>query len=583
MTGGTSHDRGLVGSEEGWSDHPDERRTLAGTAVLQKAFDLLDLIGETPGQIDSSELLRRTGIPKATLYRLLSALQLRGLIRTEPASQNYSLGFHLIELAQKVWSSSDLVSVAANELRRLRDMTGETSYLAVLHNGAVRSLGRFDGAHSRRSSAALGVTKPLHCTSQGKAILSNLGTHQVIAMLPETLTRYTANTITDLPQFLAQLEIIRARGFAIDDEEILEGTRCAGAAILNSAGYPVGAISVAGPSFRITQRRAEQLGHELAAATQRIAVELNRTSVAAGGGPSSATAASPIQAFFGASVLWDEAHGCVVWVDRLGPAIHWTGECSTSVALDSLDMRIDGAFLHQDGAAVLTRGRMIVIGRDGHSTRFDLGPDFQACAVRVDHGGRVWVAQFNRDRDVSKIGLLTENSLDDALWEVGGEVTDLAISRDGLSIYAAVPGRNLIFLISPKDGRKRLFSRLPEATGRPMGMALDAEERLWVVVYEGWSVVRLDADGEFDHVVPLPVPTPTSLAFGGPDLKTLYVASARSGLSSETLNNAPLSGRLLSLKTPTAGVAEPVAKLSLPAMPVAQPVDSGALIVDVQP
>lgn len=133
-------------SDDNWSPASLEKPALAGTAVLQKAFDLLDHIGDTPGQLDSADLARRTGMPRATLYRILAALQARGLVRADPGQQTYSLGFHLIELAQNVWSSSDLISVAASELRRLRDMTGETSYLAVMHEGAMRSLGRFDGA-----------------------------------------------------------------------------------------------------------------------------------------------------------------------------------------------------------------------------------------------------------------------------------------------------------------------------------------------------------------------------------------------------------------------------------------------------
>ncbi|MCX5580056.1 IclR family transcriptional regulator domain-containing protein [Kaistia terrae] len=551
--------------DDNWSPDPQGKPALAGTAVLQKAFDLLDHIGEAPGQLDSADLAYRTGMPRATLYRILAALQARGLVRTDPGRQTYSPGFHLIELAQNVWSSSDLVSVAASELRRLRDMTGETSYLAVMHEGTMRSLGRFDGAHSRRSAAALGVTKPVHCTSQGKAMLSHLSLAQVTALLTPPLQRFTDKTITDVPQLLAQLDIARARGFAIDDEEILEGTRCAGAAILNAMGQPIGAISVAGPTFRVTQRRAEQLGHELAAATQRISQELNRTGAVTTSVISSATTISTAQAFLGASALWHARTAAMVWIDQLGPAVHWHDATPTSITLDTLDRRIDGAFLTADGVVLLTRGVAILVNRDGTQRRLHLGAEFQASAVRTDPRGRVWVAEFNTERNVSVIGLLTPTGPSEPLWELSGEVTSLAISSDGAAFYAAVPGRNTIYVMNEADGRKRVFSRLPEATGAPMGLALDAEDRLWVGAYEGWSVVRLDADGEFERVVPLPVPTPTSLAFGGPDLSTLYITSARSGLSTETLHNAPQSGRLLALQSSVAGVAEPMAAFRFPA------------------
>lgn len=410
------------------------------------------------------------------------------------------------------------------------------------------------------------MTKPVHCTSQGKAIMSHLSLAQVTALLSPPLQRFTDKTITDVPQLLAQLDIARARGFAIDDEEILEGTRCAGAAILNAMGQPIGAISVAGPTFRVTQRRAEQLGHELAAATQRIAQELNRTG-AATSVISSAVAISTAHAFLGASALWHAEARALVWIDQLGPAVHWHDATPTSVTLDTLDRRIDGAFLAADGVVLLTRGGAILVKRDGAQRQLRFADDFQASAVRADPQGRVWLSEFNAERNVSAIGLLTPAGPGEPVWELNGEVSSLAISADGTTFYAAVPGRNTIYAMSPADGRKRVFSRLPEATGAPMGLALDAEDRLWVGAYEGWSVVRLDADGEFDRVVPLPVPTPTSLAFGGADLSTLYITSARSGLTTETLHNAPQSGRVLALQSSAVGVAEPVAAFSFSAEP----------------
>lgn len=555
---------GVDAPEDNWSLDSPKKPTLAGTAVLQKAFDLLDHIGEEPGLLDSADLARRTGMPRATLYRILAALQARGLVRTDPGSQTYSLGFHLIELAQNVWSSSDLVSVAAGELRRLRDMTGETSYLAVMHEGKMRSLGRFDGAHPHRSAAALGITKPIHCTSQGKAMLSHLSPAQVTALLAQPLQRFTDKTLTDIPQLLAQLDIARARGFAIDDEEIVEGTRCASAAILNGLGQPIGAISVAGPTFRITPNRAEQLGYELAAATQRISQELNRTSAVATNIISPAIAIGTAQAFRGASALWHGEKGAVVWIDQLGPTVHWYDATPTAVTLDTLDRRIDCAFLSAEGVVLLTRGGAILVQRDGGQRQIRFDAQVQTRAVRTDAQGRVWVANYNPERNLSFIGLLTPEGPTEPVWEVGEEVTSLAVSRDGKALYASVPSRNTIYLMSPEDGRKRVFSRLPEATGAPMGLTLDAGDRLWVGAYDGWSVVRLDEDGEFERVVPLPVPTPTSLTFGGPDLSTLYITSARSGLSSETLRNAPQSGRLLALQPSVKGVAEPVAAFAFP-------------------
>lgn len=538
---------------------PLSHKPLVGTAALQKAFDLIDIIGGSTGFTSLAELMRRTGMPRATLYRMLAALSARGLIRHDPTTQGYCLGFHLIELAQNVWSRNDLVSVAATELRRLRDMTGETSYLAVLHEGSVRSLGRFDGAHSRRSSAALGANKPLHCTSQGKAILSHMSQAQVRALLRDPLQRFTDRTITDIGQLLAHLEITQARGFATDDEEIRNDTRCVGAAILDPAGYPIAAISVAGPSFRITSERAAQLGPELAAAAERISSELNRGAGNIASSGSTAQPAAGPTAFFGSSCLWSVSRQEVAWIDRRAPAAHWTSATTQSILLDALERDVDAAVLEPRGMAVFSAANIVRIDEHNNIERLPLHHSHRVSAARVDEEGQVWLATFDPDSKMSHIGILTAGAIDKAVWTLEGEVSDMVMGPDPGQIFVTVPERHVIYVLSKNDGRKRIFSRFPSASGQPIGLAMDSEGRLWVAAHQGWSLIRLDADGELERVLPLPVPAPTSLAFGGPDLRQLYVATARIGLSSETLRSAPLSGRLLRLDVAIGGLTEPVA------------------------
>ena len=145
-----------------------------GTASLDKALDVLDAIGAHPQGVSQAELARVLSLPRTTMYRLLATLVARGMARRDPLRHVYLLGFRCFEYARQAYAMPDLVAAASPELRALRDLTGETSYLAVLDGAEVLSLERCDGAHSHRSAAAVGQRKPLHCTSQGKAILSAL-------------------------------------------------------------------------------------------------------------------------------------------------------------------------------------------------------------------------------------------------------------------------------------------------------------------------------------------------------------------------------------------------------------------------
>ncbi|MDB5369065.1 MAG: transcriptional regulator, IclR family, partial [Roseomonas sp.] len=248
-------------------DHIGPSARMDGAALLAKACDVLDAVAAQRDGIGQAELAARLGLPRTTLYRILAGLVARGLLRQDPARRVYSLGFRLLEMAQGVWSTPNLPAAAAPELRQLRDMTGETAYVAALEGRDVLSLGKYEGAHERRSAARLGERKPLHCTSQGKAILAFLPEAERDALLKRLpLKPMTPHTLTDRRRLAAALRIVRARGFATDDEEIALGTRCVGAPVLDGEGRVLGAVSIAGPAWRMTVERLELLGPEVAAA-----------------------------------------------------------------------------------------------------------------------------------------------------------------------------------------------------------------------------------------------------------------------------------------------------------------------------
>lgn len=165
----------------------------------------------------------------------------------------------------------------------------------------------------------------------------------------------------------------------------------------------------------------------------------------------------------------------------------------------------------------------------------------QACATHPD--GQLWVSR--KVEDGSRISPVDGG--ENGEWSTTGHVTSLAWSRDGARLYAADAERGTIYYWEQGAKGVRIFSRLPRVSGEPRGIAVDGRNRLWVALYDGWSIVHLSDDGEIEKVSALPVPRPTGLAFGGQDMSELYITSARVGLSREVLDNAPLSGHLLRL------------------------------------
>jgi IclR family transcriptional regulator, acetate operon repressor len=522
---------------------------VPGAALISKAFRVIDVIGSTPGLVTVPELIKATGWPRPTLYRILSAITAHGFVRFDPVAQGYTLGYRFLELAQNVWAAPDLAAVASIELQRLRDMTGETAYLAVPHDGAMVGLGKFEGVHAVRSAARLGARKPMHCTSQGKAVLAFLSepeANRLIGMSP--LDRFTPNTITDPVLLKGQLAIVRQRGYSVEDEEILIGNRCVGAPILDATGRPVAAISVAGPVWRLTRERVEQLGPEIAGVARSIGMQLR--------GPTGSVSnetdhplAHPVvreTAFYGADPSWDPKSGTLHWVDRLGPRIYATDDLTCHAFHPETEAPIDCASLTPTGMLAVMAGRRLRVQGNARVADEPLRTAGRVSAMTTAPDGRLWAA--SNDEATSSVGLLTANGEIDPVWTINAQIGAIAWDHDAQHLYAADPARGTIYILQCGARTPRILTRIPRVSGEPRGLAIDASGRLWTVLYDGWSIARLSSEGEFDRVTALPVPRPTGITFGGTDGQSIFVTSARVGLTRDVIENAPLSGRLLVIR-----------------------------------
>lgn len=543
-----------------WSHDLIAPKPVAGTALLSKACDIIEIVGRSPGSVGLAVLGERTGIPRATLYRILAALISRGLLRADPATQTYTLGFSFLDLAQNAWSSSDLASIAAVELRRLRDLTGETAYLAVREGHHVLALGRFESPHPQRSSARVGALKPMHCTSQGKAILAHLEEGQLSLALQEERVAFTPKTICDADQLRAHLEIVRGRGYALDDEEIVLGTRCVGAAILDREGRPIAAISVAGPTFRITPTRAEQIGQELVEVARRISDQagLALQNVQRTSGHCRVLTDRP--ALHGAAPRWDVRTGVLVWADLLVPEIRVDGAQSDAIGLRVPAEGAASLCLLDDGIAVAVGSDVAVGDRSGLKRRLAGAPGAHVHVLRCAPDGTLWAAAFDAQAGMTRIGPWQARVGVSPVFVLPGEFTDFAFGREE-TLFAAQPSRQCVYQLERDTGRRRRFADFPRAAGLPRTLAIDANGSVWIGLSEGWSLVKLNEAGEIQRTVPLPIASPTGIAFGGPDLTEILVTSARTGLSRESLAHAPLSGHLLAIDVGEPGLADPICQI----------------------
>ncbi|WP_219416697.1 IclR family transcriptional regulator [Pseudonocardia nigra] len=249
-----------------------------GVQSVERVLDLLEAMADAGGVAGLSDLAASSGLPLPTIHRLVRTLVDRGYVRQEPSRQ-YALGPRLIRLGE---SASRMVGTwAAPHLTRLVDALGESANLALFDGGQVVYVAQVPGRHSMRMFTEVGRRVSPHCTAVGKAILAQLPPARVHDVLRRTdFVAHTPTTITDPATYLQALDQVREQGHAMDEGEQEIGVRCV-AVGLDSGPAPA-ALSISGPTTRMTDDLIERAVPELRAAADALAAELSMQRAVAG-------------------------------------------------------------------------------------------------------------------------------------------------------------------------------------------------------------------------------------------------------------------------------------------------------------
>ena len=245
-----------------------EQQKVSTTVV--KAFLILDLLGsQSSNGVSLTEVARQLKVSKSTAHRYLTTMEELDVVRRDERDC-FNLGPKVIELAGALLSHHDLRTEGEPLLQYLCDETQETSHLAIPTGNNVVYIAKVDSPHSIRMASHIGLRNPMHCTALGKAILAYYPHQQVEAVIRDGLPARTQFTLTSAELLLAELERIRAAGFAIDDQENEIGVRCTSAPIFDYSGKVIGAISVSGPASRISREHCLELGSVVSQAAQEV-------------------------------------------------------------------------------------------------------------------------------------------------------------------------------------------------------------------------------------------------------------------------------------------------------------------------
>jgi sugar lactone lactonase YvrE/DNA-binding IclR family transcriptional regulator len=526
----------------------DDAPEVPGTQALMRGIDVLMAISLAPHPPRFGEVQEAVNIPKGTLHRLLAALVRRRLIRYDDHTRRYSTGSRIFELARRTLDQSRLTRAVKPELARIAREVGRPTCLYVADGNEVFVIDFEDPDAAQ--------TRMIRVWPREKATDTAAG-HIMTALLAPQSRSGSEFSGTDLG-------LIEALGYSVHTSAA--GRASVAAAVCDEAGHPLAAISV---SFDGNPPEAEVLhetGRLLVVATRRAEANLGPSQEAPTCRPRPEAPPAPGLVdhgtgsdFMGENPVWSPEDGKLYWLDILAPALR-SLDPTTAHPTRRMLPEITG------GLAFDGRGRFILLGQQGlslydpttgrQSLLFSPESDrpenrFNTAAVAPD--GALWAGTMSL-RNLPGHGSLYRITPDLRVTRVIDGISlpkNCAWSPDGRRLYLSEGSRGVLLAFDlGEDGRlgpERILLQGSPENGLPNGIACDAEGGIWVAMLGGWRVLRLLPDGTIDRVLHLPIPMPTGVTLGGPDLSTLFITSTYLRLPPGFFNLAPRSGNLFSI------------------------------------
>jgi len=246
--------------------------------ALDRAFAILYLLGESDTPLGLAQVALSLQLHKSTAHRFLMVLEQHRMVE-RTSNGKFRLGLKLFDLGNRAIDQYDLRDRARPHLRRLVAETEETAHLCVLEGAHVIYIDKIEPTRSVRMITRVGASNPVHCTSVGKAILAFLPEERITDILAQIrYERFTHRTIATPDALRVEIEKTRRRGYAVDDEELEEGLRCIAVPVLDAQHQPVAAVSVSGPSFRVTAQKLPQVANHLLQCVRGISADMGYVS-----------------------------------------------------------------------------------------------------------------------------------------------------------------------------------------------------------------------------------------------------------------------------------------------------------------
>lgn len=494
-----------------------------GTQLLDKAFNIIDIIAESSSRPKVKDLVELTGYSKPTLYRILSMLVQRGVLQVDGRDQAYQIGGMFGEQKQPIPKHPLLIAASDLHLRNLADSTCETVSLAVMENGQASIImrhGRFLGEQNE-AEKSLGV-RPAYCTSIGKCLLAfdTQNDSYKQALQQQSFKPLTESTITEKTELERQLKQILMRGYATEYNEIIDGVSCIAVPIFDHDNQLVAAISVSTPSFRLSKQRELYLFDILTLTARKVASLIYKLS---------ATDWTPntINNFQHSwpTKVFDPTHiekgsDGLLFADRYASTVFSIQSKGNLQRIWQGKEQLTGCGELAGHLIISTADRLFNADSDELLYQSNNGHILWS---KQSDDGHVWLhTEYNGLFKLIYLNLQNNREFEISLTERIIAITD----TPDKSVYC-LNNSNQIYKIADKGNILATPQLALTVSEREFGEAVcltaDANNHLWVATENSWELVQFVQKGEHSvtRTVPIPVCTARSVLFEGNEITVI--------------------------------------------------------------
>ncbi|WP_341877932.1 IclR family transcriptional regulator [Defluviitalea saccharophila] len=226
---------------------------------VDRTLSILEVLSDYEDGLGLAELSMKLDLHKSTVHRLLSTLIIKGYVEQDAITNKYKITLKLFELGSKRIANMDILEIAKPYLKELMEKTNEVVHLVIRENTDIIYIDKVESETTIRMHSRIGRRSPMYCTAVGKAMMAWLHEKEVEDIWNKSdIQQYTAFTITNLEDMKTELNLIKQKGFAMDEQENELEVRCIGAPIFDYTGKPCAAISISGPITRMTDGKIER-------------------------------------------------------------------------------------------------------------------------------------------------------------------------------------------------------------------------------------------------------------------------------------------------------------------------------------